>query len=100
MASERDTIKCNEWKSEIHVCSTWDLTLVAQALNYVIWVEFTFNYCVVASTTTKNELQRLLAFLFSSKFCDYSATIVSKLSLHSICGSIYTTPFRPLHFNF
>jgi len=34
--SERDTIRCNEWKSEIYyINSTRDLTLVARALNYI-----------------------------------------------------------------
>jgi len=35
---------------------------------------------------TENELQRLLTFLFSMEFSDYSATIALKLSLHYFLG--------------
>jgi len=45
--------------------------------------------------TTQNELKRLLMLLFRIEFSDYSTTVVSKLSLRSICGNIYYN--LPLH---
>jgi len=56
------------------------------------------------------EIRDILAMLlFSIEFSDYGATIVSKLSLRSICSNLkFTAPFRldrstlkrPLHFNY
>jgi len=81
-----------------------NLTFLARVQNNVKWAEFSTNYFVehrVASGNSyKKRIIRLVMVMFNFELSDY-ATIISKLSLHSICSihgqSIINLPLNLNH---